>query len=77
MIDLYNFISENEKTLITEYIKEYSKPIEAPLEHILRVWNENKQDLFKLFGGKNLILEKCVLYITINDKNKKFKMELG
>lgn len=62
MIDLYNFISENEKTLITEYIKEYSKPIEAPLDYILRIWNEYKQNLFKLFGGESLILEKEICF---------------
>ena len=48
-------LTQNDKDLINAYINDYADPTEvtrAPIEHILRVWDRNKQHLFDLLGGQ-------------------------
>lgn len=66
---LINFLKEEEIKAITSYRKAYAYLDEgvhvintfAPTEEILRVWNKEKIELFKLLGN-NLILEKKFEY---------------
>ena len=61
-----NLITDNEKNLITSYIKKYAienrkvnKQINLP--NVLREWNENKTQLFKMLGN-NLIISKHIKF---------------
>lgn len=62
-----NKITEEQFKVMDEYINMYARPdsvrtnLSIPAKTILRVWNEAKQDLFKLFGGE-LILTKKVMF---------------
>lgn len=71
---LYDSISENEVELIHDYIKYYIQEPKTSIEYILRVWNDAKANLFKLFG-ENLILEKKEM--TIEKSYGYIQEELG
>ena len=60
---MINRISENEKNMIEDYIKDYSEGgLSTTVEHILEPWaNNKKQYLFKMFP-ESLILEKEISY---------------
>ena len=62
----FDLLTENDKDLIKQYIDwyggDFSSPI-APLERVLREWNERKsENLETLFGGENLILSRPYTY---------------
>lgn len=68
MEKLFNLLSEEEKTMASAYIRAYafdetrSESEYAPLEHILRIWEENKsKSLFKMLGEK-LIISKEITF---------------
>lgn len=71
---LYDSISENEVELIHDYIKYHVQEPKTNIEYILRVWDDAKTDLFKLFG-ENLILEKKE--VTIEKSYGYIKEEIG
>lgn len=63
---IVNFLSNQEKHNIAQYIEEYGYKTKrianpAPIEDRLRLWDSAKSKyLFKLFGGKDLILHRPV-----------------
>lgn len=62
----FDLLTENDKDLIKQYIDwyggDFSSPI-APLERVLREWNERKsENLETLFGGESLILSRPYTY---------------
>lgn len=62
--NLFELLTEHEKEMISASINTYAfhdggGSHTASLEYILRYWNSNKQDLFKMFN-ENLILSKRV-----------------
>ena len=65
----FECLTQKDKDLIEKYIKDYgpeycdelTTPM-APLSYILRTWNENKENLFHIFGNK-LVLEKEIEFI--------------
>ena len=62
-----NVLTEADKNLIEAWITDYAtedvncSSSRAPLSTILRYWNVNKENLFKMFGG-NLILSKQIMF---------------
>ena len=66
MENLFERIS-NEHEMITKYIESYAgygsseTELTSSLEYILRIWNENKQTLYRLFGNE-VILSKQVKF---------------
>ena len=62
-----NVLTEADKNLIEAWITDYatedvnSSSSRAPLSTILRYWDCNKENLFKMFGG-NLILSKQIMF---------------
>lgn len=64
-MNMFEKLEKNELDMIADYIEAYAgydadgACLKAPLDHILRFWNTDKTDLFKLFGG-NLILTKKI-----------------
>jgi hypothetical protein len=60
---LYDALTEKDISMIGDYISEYAGVshydsdinINANLSHILRIWDENKQNLFKAFGEKFIL----------------------
>lgn len=66
-MNIFEKISENDRAQISDYIESFggfdatSLSLKAPLNHILRFWDKNKEDLFKVFGGE-LILTKKVSF---------------
>lgn len=61
-----NVLSQTDKELIEAWISDYAVEEvnthkgQAPLSHLLRYWDSNKERLFKMFG-ENLILSKQVM----------------
>lgn len=54
-MNLFDIIPENEKYLIDSYINEYAEvnsKRKASLDHILRIWAENKEMLYKYLGSQ-------------------------
>lgn len=73
-MDLFEKLTEEECNTIYEYIEEYASNkgeridnIEL-LNHILRFWNTNKQDMFRLLGAENLIISKEIEFIPEADE---------
>ena len=66
-MNLYAKLPENDIAHITDYIEAYAGidgdgiSMKADLDYILRFWDKNKEDLFKIFGGK-FILTKSISY---------------
>ena len=55
---LFDALTDTDKRMAEYYINRYSgETMSAPLEHILRFWDKEKEPIFDMFGGK-LILEK-------------------
>lgn len=55
---LFDTLTDTDKRMAEYYINRYSgETMSAPLEHILRFWDKEKEPIFDMFGGK-LILEK-------------------
>lgn len=76
-----NKITEEQFNVMQRYINMYALPdsvrtsISAPVKDILKVWNREKQDLFKMFGGELTLSKKVsfskspdMLCGEINDK---------
>lgn len=67
---VFDKLSNHEKQMIEQYIERYGQYGEAEhmaaannrgeLRYVLRHWNREKEDLFQLFGGEELILTKHV-----------------
>ena len=72
-------LSKEHKELIEAWISDYATDevnghnSRASLGHILRYWNSNKENLFRMFGG-NLILSKQVM---IAKENGDMEREIG
>lgn len=66
-MNIFEKLSNDERAHIADYIESYAGfgaqgiDMKSSLEHILRFWNNNKADLFKVFGGE-LILTKNVSF---------------
>lgn len=60
-MSLYNALPGYDKTMILSYFEHYGDSCPGDLEHILRYWAENKEDLFHAFGDK-FILKKDVYF---------------
>ena len=66
-MNLYEKLPQNDIEHIIDYIEAYAGidgdgvSMKASLDHVLRFWNRNKEDLFKVFGGQ-LILTKSINY---------------
>lgn len=63
-MNMYGKLTNDDVNAITTYIERYGgfnqfMTLKAPLNHILRFWEENKIDLFHIFGEK-LILTKQI-----------------
>lgn len=72
----FECLTQEDKDLIEKYIKEYGPKYEnslntpmAPISHILKTWNENKENLFHIFGNK-LVLEKEIEFIKPKEEIK-------
>lgn len=68
---LYELLTNEEKESMIDYISSYAyldnysnheRNWDVNLERVLRFWESDKRDLFQLFGGKDLILSKCVRF---------------
>lgn len=74
-----NVLSQSDKELIDAWISDYAidevntTRSRAPLSHLLRYWDSNKESLFKMFG-ENLILSKQVM---IAKENGDMEREIG
>ena len=67
-MNLFGKLKDIDQGKILDYIDNYGSldsdsnlTIKAPLSHILRFWDYNKLDLFRIFGGKELILTKQIV----------------
>ena len=60
--NLYELLSENEKTIIKNYILEYATGYRetAPLDKLLQFWTAEKVDLYKMLDN-NLSIHKSVV----------------
>lgn len=61
----FDKLNDTELSMIEKYIKVNSSsegdvnlPLQAPLTHILRFWNENKSDLFRIFGNELMLTKR-------------------
>lgn len=78
-MELLDRLGDEDRDLIDSWIREYANNYnhywgDGPdLDHILRFWNSDKQDLFEMFGNE-LILTKEVNF-QIGDKELKDAME--
>jgi hypothetical protein len=60
---LYSQLTEKDKNLIEYYITHYSNEsngtrattLKAPLEYILREWNNSKENLYRAFGNNFIV----------------------
>lgn len=70
MTDLRTLIPEEEKTLLSDYIKMYLHSDECndvdEINHLLRFWAAEKPELFELLGN-NLMVKKHIRYEASND----------
>lgn len=73
-MELFEKLTEEECEIIHEYIEEYASnkgervEVIEPLKHILRFWNTDKQDMYKLLGAENLIISKEIEFIPEADE---------
>ena len=52
-MNLYEYLNENDKSMMRDYIREYASRDAASLDFLLRFWNQNKGEyLYKMFGEK-------------------------
>ena len=62
---LFEKLPENEKLLIEKYIDAYAcdgkAPRTATLEHILRIWDAEKRNLYEILGNE-FIISKNISY---------------
>lgn len=49
-MSLFEKLNENEKDMMNAYINEYVSYGHASLDHLLRFWDKNKVDLYRMFG---------------------------
>ena len=65
IIMLFEKLPENEKLLIEKYIDTYAcdgkAPRTATLEHILRIWDNEKRNLYEILGNE-FIISKNISY---------------
>lgn len=77
-MNLFDIIPENEKYLINSYIDQYAEvnhSRKASLDHILRIWAENKETLYKYFGNQ-LQIRKEIEYTMSQDAINNKMLEL-
>ncbi len=63
MINAFEKLTDLDKSMIKSYINNYGScdaaedflPLRNGLDHILRFWNTNKEDLFKMFAGEVIL----------------------
>ena len=64
---VYESLSAADLEAIKTYIEFYAgadgneTTLTAPIEHILRFWSANKEDLFRLFGGKTILSREILI----------------
>lgn len=70
-MDLFNKLPEKDREMMLDYIDAFASKRgnqrSASLEYIMRVWNENKQNLYHLFGD-NFIISKPVSFTRSTDQ---------
>ena len=56
-MDIYNELTDLDKNKIKSYLEKYNnvEKIEAPLDYILRFWNDEKKDLYQLLGNQFIV----------------------
>ena len=74
-MSLFDNLSEHDKDLISQYIENFAytdadirlSSTKAPLDHLLRCWNTNKEYLYNLFGQKFIIERPISLKISTGE----------